>query len=148
MGKEGRFVRKSRRRGQGGQGLVEFALIGTLFFLILAAIVNGSWLIFASVTATNAARNAARWAIAEQNYGSAASFCSSSDSGLLQAAAEQAGPFAGRLAGGIGVSSAPVTLNGIEGCQVTVSLPTGGLMGVLQIGPVNVKGSSTAYIVS
>lgn len=138
------------RGEQAGQGLVEFALIGTLFFLVVAAIVEGSWFVFASVTASNAARNAARWAIAQDNYVSSPAFgqCSSSDGGLLAAAAAQAGPFSGYVGSGTGVVATEVSVNGDLGCQVTVTLPTGGLMGFLTIGPGAVSGSSTAYVVS
>ncbi|MHB1501677.1 MAG: TadE family protein [Candidatus Dormibacteria bacterium] len=139
-----------RPSAQSGQGLVEFALIGTLFFLVLAAIVNGSWFVYVSVTASNAARNATRWAIAENNYVASPPFgqCSSSDSGLLAAAAAQAGPFSSAVAAGGPVTAKEVSLNGTLGCEVTVTLPTGGLMGLLHIGPPTVTGSSTEYVVS
>lgn len=133
-----------------GQAMVEFAIIGTVFFVVLAAIVNGSWLVFASVTASNAARNGARWAIAQDNYVAAPAFgqCSNTDSGLLSAVAADSGPFAGAVAAGQGVAATPVSLSGDLGCRVTVTFPTGGLMGIFDIGPQSVSGSSTAYVVS
>lgn len=52
---------RSPGSGQRGQATVEFALIFTLFFLLVAAVIQGAFLFNAYLTVTNGAREAARW---------------------------------------------------------------------------------------
>jgi Flp pilus assembly protein TadG len=51
------------RRRQGGQSLVEFALVAPLFFLILFAIIEAGRFIYYYETLSNATREGARYAI-------------------------------------------------------------------------------------
>jgi Flp pilus assembly protein TadG len=46
-----------------GQGMVEFALVGPIFFVMLFGVMEGSWLLFHNHQVSNAAREGARWAI-------------------------------------------------------------------------------------
>lgn len=52
---------------QRGQALVEFALVATLFFVLLFGIIDGSRAIYAYNTVANATRVAARVAIVDQD---------------------------------------------------------------------------------
>lgn len=53
---------KRRRRRQGGQSLVEFALVFPLFIAILFGIIDFGWLLYSRITVINATREATRWA--------------------------------------------------------------------------------------
>jgi Flp pilus assembly protein TadG len=55
-----------RRRHEGGQGLIEFALVIPIFLLVLVALFDLGRAVFAYNTLTNAAREGARMAIVNQ----------------------------------------------------------------------------------
>jgi Flp pilus assembly protein TadG len=59
--------RLTRRRGDRGQTIVEFALILPIFILVLVGIVDFGRAVYASSTIQNAAREAVRVAIVDQN---------------------------------------------------------------------------------
>jgi Flp pilus assembly protein TadG len=61
---------RARRRIQDGQSLVEFALIFPLLILLLVGIFDAGRLVFAYNDITNAAREAARVGIVNQNIAS------------------------------------------------------------------------------
>lgn len=62
-----------RARSSGGQGLVEFALVAPLFFLLVFAIIEGGRFILYYETLSNATREGARYAIVHGSN----SFCPS-----------------------------------------------------------------------
>jgi Flp pilus assembly protein TadG len=53
----------TRQRGLPGQGMVEFALVAPLFFLMLFGVMEGGWLLFHNHQVSNAAREGARFAV-------------------------------------------------------------------------------------
>lgn len=63
--------RRTRRRGEHGQGLVEFALVFPIMALLLVAIFDLGRLVFAYNDITNAARSGARVAIVNQGSNAA-----------------------------------------------------------------------------
>ena len=62
-------MRRTGQRRQGGQTLVEFALVFPIFLLILLAIFDIGRGVFAYTSVTNAAREGARLAIVNQGTG-------------------------------------------------------------------------------
>jgi hypothetical protein len=46
-----------------GQGMVEFALVAPLFFVMLFGVMEGAWLLFHNHQVSNAAREGARYAV-------------------------------------------------------------------------------------
>lgn len=65
----GRFVNRARRRGQSrrGQGMVEVALVLPVFILVLVGIFDLGRAVYAVNTLSNAAREASRVGIVDQN---------------------------------------------------------------------------------
>lgn len=53
----------SRWRAQRGQGMVEFALVSPILFLMLFGVLEGGWLLFHNHQVSNAAREGARFAV-------------------------------------------------------------------------------------
>lgn len=131
------------RGPQRGATTVEFALAGIVFFFLFFGIVDAGWYIFEVSAASNAARNAARWAVAEANQNN----CTVTP-GLLAAAEAQAGPFAASLAENGAVTTTQVLSNSVSsdpGCTVTVTLTFSSLSGPFQVGPSSISQSTTAY---
>ena len=64
----GKFYSRARRKFKGtrGEGLVEFALVVPLFFLLLFGIIDLGHLYFVQVTLENAVRQAGRYAVTGQ----------------------------------------------------------------------------------
>src|SRR5881392_2140594 len=60
------LVRRERRHGSRGQGLMEFALVIPVFLLMMIALFDMGRAVFAYNTLTNAAREGARMAIVNQ----------------------------------------------------------------------------------
>ena len=61
----------SRRRRTRGSVLIEFAFVAPLFFLLLAAIFDFSYVIFINLTMQHAVREGARAAAVQGNYSAA-----------------------------------------------------------------------------
>ena len=57
------ILRTQKRADEAGSTVVEFALVGTIFFLLIFAIIDFGFLFYARVTLQNAVRQAARYAI-------------------------------------------------------------------------------------
>lgn len=57
----------SRRQGQRGVTMVEFALVGVVFFMLLIGVFEVGRLLYGLSTMTNAAREGARYAVASAN---------------------------------------------------------------------------------
>ena len=62
-------IRRHRRRGATGQGLVEFALIFPVLILLIVAIFDAGRLVFAYNGITNAAREGTRLGLVDQTAG-------------------------------------------------------------------------------
>jgi len=57
------ILRIRKNPNDSGSTMVEFALVGTLFFLLIFAVIDFGFLFYAEVTLQNAVRQAARYAI-------------------------------------------------------------------------------------
>jgi hypothetical protein len=60
-----RAVRRNLRRSESGQALAEFALVGGVFFLLVAAIIQFGLLMWSANTVTQITRDTARWAVTQ-----------------------------------------------------------------------------------
>lgn len=56
-------MKKLFRRREGGQALVEFALVLPILLLLLCGIIDCGWLYYNQITLNNAAREGARYAV-------------------------------------------------------------------------------------
>ena len=52
-----------KRKRQQGQGIVEFALVAPILFIMLFGVMEGGWLLFHNHQVSNAAREGARFAV-------------------------------------------------------------------------------------
>lgn len=130
-------------RWQRGATTVEFALAGVVFFFLFFGLIDAGWYVFEVSATSNAARNAARWAVAEANQNN----CTVT-SGLLSAAAAQAGPFAGDIGASGAVTTQQLYSTSVSsdpGCTVTVTLPFSPFAGPFTVGPPTIRESATAY---
>lgn len=57
------MLNRFRRHRLPGQGMVEFALVAPLFFLMLFGVMEGGWLLFHNHQVSNASREGARFAV-------------------------------------------------------------------------------------
>lgn len=57
------MLNRFRRHQSPGQGMVEFALVAPLFFLMLFGVMEGGWLLFHNHQVSNASREGARFAV-------------------------------------------------------------------------------------
>jgi Flp pilus assembly protein TadG len=78
------------KRRQKGQTTLEFALIGTLFFMLLFGVFEVARFTYGVNAVANAARDGARWTVAVANIPSGQSTACNSSLGGLQDAARQA----------------------------------------------------------
>jgi hypothetical protein len=56
---------RSATRGRSGQALAEFAIVGSVFFLLVGAIIQFGLLMWSANTLTQVARDTARWAVTQ-----------------------------------------------------------------------------------
>jgi Flp pilus assembly protein TadG len=100
--------RRGRRRSELGDALVEFAIVGTLFFFVMVALVSGIWFVAATSASTNAARDGARAGVARSS--------SCTQGNVQPKAVAAAGPFSA-------MTVAPTSGSDSNGsyCQVTVT---------------------------
>jgi Flp pilus assembly protein TadG len=70
------------RRHQRGSVLIEFAFIAPLFFLLLAAICDFSYLLYVNLTMQHAVREGARTAAVQGNYSAALAMMQDQSMGL------------------------------------------------------------------
>lgn len=149
------------RRSEGGATLVEFALVAGIFFLTLIGLVSAVEFVFEAQVANDAAQAAAEWSVGACNTTAS---CTGADTlnvlqcgalvppGMVAAAQQAAGPFAGDLAqpGAIATQLTPESSsslpNGSSGCEVTVTLPYSLLGGYFGFGGTKVRASATDYI--
>jgi Flp pilus assembly protein TadG len=94
------------RRDQKGQGLVEFALIFPIGFVIILGLIDFSRAVYTSSTATEAARQAARTAIVDQTAAD------------IQATAIQAAPL-------LSLTASNITVTYLAPCTTTNSCGSG-----------------------
>ena len=64
-GSVARNTRKQLRAPNDGQAMVEFALVFGLFFLIVAAVIQGGLMLWSVNTTTQVSRDTARWAVTQ-----------------------------------------------------------------------------------
>jgi Flp pilus assembly protein TadG len=136
--------------------MVEFALIFPLFLLLVMGIVDGAWFVFETTDLDNAARSAARWEVAANNFDKTTDpafpqpYCQDSpptvQPGMLSAAEAAAGPFAAAIASG--TSTAPANDgygSDADGCTATITAPFSPLGGLIPVGPSSITASFTAF---
>ena len=58
-------MRASSRSSRSGQALAEFALVGSVFFLLITAIIQFGLIMWSANTVTQVARDTARWAVTQ-----------------------------------------------------------------------------------
>ena len=61
----GTVTRSTSRARAAGQALAEFALVGSIFFLLVTAIIQFGLLLWSANTVTQVARDTARWAVTQ-----------------------------------------------------------------------------------
>lgn len=79
-------MRQVFRRGERGQSLVEFALVIPIFLLVLVGLFDMGRAVFYYNTISNAAREAVRLAIVDQNTGAVRQEAVDSASGIMRIA--------------------------------------------------------------
>ncbi|MGB6771417.1 MAG: TadE family protein [Candidatus Dormiibacterota bacterium] len=161
---QGRAPRRLRR-SQKGATIVEFALVGSIFLLVVGALLSGALYVFEVQMANDSAQAAARWAVAVTNYTVPASGttplpqCTAGGTtappaGMISAAKAAAGPFAGGLTlttstpNNANVSTGSNGPNGgtdQAGCTVTVSVPNILFGGWVPFGPHNITAVAVDY---
>ena len=143
------------RPQQRGQAMVEFAMVGVLFILLLLGVAEGSWYVLEVSAVNNSARTPARWEVTAANFtASQEPECSlpSSAAPLVAPARSTAGPFAGAITAA-SITNTPVygTLGGLTtqvvvGCTVTITVTYQPLESLVHIGPSSVSSTFTAHI--
>jgi len=124
MGKRHSNVRRNSK-GKRGEGLVEFAIVLPLFFLLMFGILDMGHLYFVQVTLENAVRQAGRYAVTGQSMPGMSRVAS------IRATAQNAAPgldltkiiissSGGSSTGGVGNANS----GGLPGDDVTISLTT------------------------
>lgn len=148
-----------RRRSQKGATIVEFALVGSIFLLVVGALMSAALYVFEVQMANDSAQAAARWAVAVTNYSSTTSApqCTVSPAtappaGMISAAKAAAGPFASGLTLTTSIPSNANVSTGANnasedqlGCTVKVSVPNILFGGWVPFGPHNITAVAVDY---
>ena len=131
--------------------MVEFALILPVFLLVLVGIIDGVWFVLETSALSNAARQAARWEVAAENFDLTQQqpYCQDPSpnvpAGMVAAAQQGAGPFSALVGSDMSNAPGPTDPDQTESCTVTITAPFSPFAGLVRIGPQSITTSSTAF---
>ena len=131
--------------------MVEFALILPVFLLVLVGIIDGVWFVLETSALSNAARQAARWEVAAENFDLTQQqpYCQDPSpnvpAGMVAAAQQGAGPFSALVGSDMTNAPGPTDSDGYDSCTVTITAPFSPFAGLVRIGPQSITTSFTAF---
>lgn len=149
--RHGATVSRSVSDRSWGQSMVEFALILPVFLLLLAGIIDGAWFVLETSALSNAARQAARWEVAAENFDPTQQqpYCQDPSpnvpAGMVAAAQQGAGPFSALVGSDMTNAPGPTDSDGYDSCTVTITAPFSPFSGLIRIGPQSITTSFTAF---